>query len=91
MPVKQPSNPRGKMTERESEGGDSNVCCQMHGRHNVFWGVVFVVVGFYWLAKSLGWLHEIDIPLFPLALVILGVYLILRSPNPRRPSKRDES
>ncbi len=87
MPVQKTS----KSKSQTSDDKHLDVCCRYHGRHNIFWGVVFIIVGFYWLAKSLGWLHEIDIPLFPLVLIILGVYFILRNPNHHgRSSEREE-
>ena len=40
-----------------------------------FAGIVLIVIGFIFLANNLNWFRW-DIPLIPLLLIILGVYLI---------------
>ena len=44
-------------------------------RGGEFWGVILLVVGFLILADNMHWFNW-DIPLIPLGMIILGVYLI---------------
>jgi hypothetical protein len=84
MPVSKSNEPK---TRREAREGDSMSCCRGRGHHRGFWGAAMVVVGFVWLARSLGWLRDIDIPLFPLLVIAGGVYLIMRSQDKRKDDK----
>ncbi len=84
MPSSKSTQPKTKRETRESGAAG---CCRGHNHDRGFWGAAMVAVGFIWLAKSLGWLHGIHIPIFPLILILAGVYLVLRSQD--RP--KDES
>jgi hypothetical protein len=84
MPSSKPIQPK---TKRETRGNSAAGCCRDHNHDRGFWGAAMVAVGFIWLAKSLGWLRGIHIPIFPLILILAGVYLVLRSQE--RP--KDES
>ena len=89
MPRQKTSNSRNKPVEGDRETRREGMTCCRH--HNSFWGVVLVMVGFIWLAKSVGWLDEVDIPLFPLVLICLGVYFLVRSNDVRPPSRGNSS
>ena len=48
-------------------------------RHQLFWPVVFIVAGVYFLLSNLGWLWWLRADIFwPIVLIALGVWLILR-------------
>ncbi len=49
-------------------------------RSSEFWGFVLVGIGFIFLADNLRWVHW-DLPFWPMALIILGAYLIYQSVN----------
>jgi hypothetical protein len=57
--------------------------------NETFWPVALIAVGLVWLARNMGWLDR-DVPWFPLLLIGLGVYLIVRQ-NSRRDDKRDSA
>jgi hypothetical protein len=59
------------------------------GSNEMFWPVALIATGLVWLARNMGWLDR-DVPWFPLLLIGLGVYLIVRQ-NARREDKRDSS
>jgi hypothetical protein len=71
-------------TKRETREKNAAGCRRNHEHNRGFWGVAMVVAGFVWLAKSLGWLHDIDVPIFPLIIIVAGVYLIIRSQDRRK-------
>lgn len=48
--------------------------------HSPFWGVVLLVLGFVFLADNMGWLY-IDLPFWPIVMIIGGAYLIYSSRN----------
>jgi hypothetical protein len=45
-------------------------------RHQLFWPIVLIVVGVYFLLRNLGWVRD-DI-FWPLVLIAIGLWLILR-------------
>jgi hypothetical protein len=48
-------------------------------RHELFWPIVLIVVGVYFLLSNLGWLNWLRADIFwPLVLIALGVWLIAR-------------
>ena len=47
-------------------------------RDNTFWGLVLIVVGFFWLAGNLDWFH-LDIPFWPVVIIVVGLYLLVES------------
>lgn len=48
-------------------------------RHELFWPVLLILVGAWWLLSNLGLLDWIRADVFwPLVLIALGVWLILR-------------
>ena len=48
-------------------------------RHELFWPIVLIVVGLYFLLSNLGWLYWLRADIFwPLVLIALGVWLIAR-------------
>lgn len=55
------------------------------GKHSLFWGIVLILVGLIWLGSHLGWIHY-NIPWVPVAMIVAGIYLILRH---RRSDKAD--
>jgi len=61
--------------KKESSNNICNLCCCSS---TIVWGIVFLIVGVYLLAKELD-LIQIDIPFWPLVLIILGIYLLFRS------------
>lgn len=90
MPDKKKTRSARRKIEKESEDRQMEMCCRDRGRHHSFWGIVFIVLGFYWLAKSLGWMEHIDLPLFPLALIVLGVFFVIRSQTHEHSSRRKD-
>ncbi len=48
-------------------------------RHDsLFWGLVLIAVGVFWMGRNLGWFWW-HVPLWPVLLIALGLYLLLRS------------
>jgi hypothetical protein len=47
---------------------------------NSFWGIVLVLVGFFWLGNNLDW-FDIHIPLLPVVLIVIGLWLLLEHRN----------
>jgi len=45
-------------------------------RHELFWPVVLIIAGVYFLLHNLGWIR-VDI-FWPLVLIAIGLYLIVR-------------
>ena len=45
---------------------------------NTFWGVVLLLVGFFWLGNNLDW-FRISIPFWPVVLIVIGLYLLLEN------------
>jgi len=43
---------------------------------NTFWGIVLLLVGFFWLGNNLHW-FRIHLPIWPLIPIIIGLYLLL--------------
>ena len=76
MPSSKSVEPKTRREARESGAAESR---RDHNHNRAFWGAAMVAVGFIWLAKSLGWLRGINIPIVPLILILAGVYLVLRS------------
>ncbi len=44
-------------------------------RSTEFWGVILLIMGFFFLAENLRWIRW-DVEIWPLALIIFGAYLI---------------
>jgi hypothetical protein len=47
-----------------------------------FWGIVLIIVGFVLLGNHLNW-FDIDVPLIPTALIVIGLYLIIENAHKR--------
>ena len=66
----------GQINEKiEEMGGKPQRKSRKH-RDNTFWGIVLIVVGFFWLAGNLDWFH-FDIPLWPVVIIVVGLYLLV--------------
>jgi hypothetical protein len=52
--------------------------CTCGGRKsNTFWGVLFIIVGLFWLGKKADWFSPELIAMFwPLVLIIIGIWII---------------
>ena len=46
----------------------------------VYFGILLIVVGFFLLAKEMGWI-SLRFPIWPILLIILGFYLLLPKKN----------
>ena len=76
--------------ESEAEQLKSRIVKKGRGSHNVFWGIVLVVMGILWLGKNLDWFYY-DIPWVPIALIAGGIFLIVRNWEGRDPSSAGKS
>ncbi len=47
-------------------------------RKKILGGVILSLIGFSWLAEDMGWV-KVSIPITPLILLIIGIYLIIES------------
>ncbi len=45
-----------------------------------FWGVILIAIGTFWIARNLGWFVW-RIEFWPSALIILGLYILIRNPR----------
>lgn len=66
-----------------SEGSQKNAAPadkgpQRRGRDSSFWGIALVVIGFILLGNHFNW-FDLDIPIIPAALIILGCYLLIEN------------
>ncbi len=50
-------------------------------KDSAFWGIVLISVGGFWIAKNLGWFF-FDISICPVALVIIGLYMLITGQKP---------
>jgi len=58
---------------KAKEHGWNWCCCSSTG-----WGIFFLVVGLFWLARELGWIAS-TISLWPIVFIALGAYMLFRS------------
>lgn len=59
------------LVEKEAKNVKSN----QQRRNHEFWGIILLVFGFIFLAENMNWIQW-DVPLIPLAMVAIGIYLI---------------
>jgi Domain of unknown function (DUF5668) len=46
-------------------------------KSSVFWGIFFIVVGFFWFGKKADWFSPELITIFwPVVLVVIGIWII---------------
>ncbi|MFN3820757.1 MAG: hypothetical protein ACK4OO_00365 [bacterium] len=43
-----------------------------------FWGIIFILAGFFWWAQKMGWIN-FNFPWVQAALIFIGIHLILTS------------
>mgnify|MGYP004324634191 FL=1 len=48
---------------------------------SLFWGLLALALGFWFLAKDLGWI-SLNISIWPVLLIILGIWLISKGRKP---------
>lgn len=68
----------GQINEKIEELGGKPRRKSRKQRDNTFWGLVLIVVGFFWLAGNLDWFH-LDIPFWPVVIIVVGLYLLVES------------
>lgn len=66
-----------KEFEKKAKAFQNKMHPKVHGKHQFFWGGILIAVGLIWLGNNLGWFHY-SIPLIPVAMIVLGAYLILK-------------
>jgi Flp pilus assembly protein TadB len=84
----------GKELEQKARALKDKASHGTHSKHQLFWGLALVIVGLVWLGNNLGW-FQYSIPLIPVAMIVAGVFLILKhkeiSDNTKEQSKKKES
>ena len=60
----------------KKETTDVHFCCGCGS--SLFWGIFFLVLGGWFLAKELGWIAA-SFPLWQILLILLGVWLIFKA------------
>ena len=80
----------GKRMEEKAKSIKKEFECKGHHGHSLFWGIVLIAVGLLWLGNNLGWFFY-DIPWFPVAMIAVGIYLILRYRESEKAGKREKS
>ena len=80
----------GKKVESKAKTFHEKFEKKGHHGHNLFWGIVLIVVGFLWLANNLDW-FEYDVPWIPVVMIAVGIFLILRNWEKDEPSNGGES
>jgi len=70
------------MTENQNSNGSMSKgqhCGAMRGGRNsgLFWGVLFIVVGFYWFGKIAGWIPPEIQMIWPLVFVLAGTWFVV--------------
>jgi hypothetical protein len=77
------------MTKNEVSNESMNKwhhCAAMCGGRNsgLFWGVLFIVVGLYWLGKAAGWIPA-EIQMFwPVVFIMAGIWFVAGSLTRKR-------
>lgn len=66
-----------KEFEEKAKALHRKVHHKVNDKHQLFWGLALVILGLVWLGNNLGWFHY-SIPLIPVAMIALGVFLILK-------------
>lgn len=67
----------GKRVEEKAKAIKKDFERKGHHGHTMFWGIVLIVVGLIWLGNNVGWFFY-DVPWFPVAMIAVGIYLIVR-------------
>ena len=62
--------------DKKPENGKNGFPCVPRKHDTTFWGIILVIIGVVLLGNYFHWFY-LDVPIFPTALVILGVYLII--------------
>lgn len=47
-------------------------------RSRLFWGLALIAGGIIWLGDQVGW-FELDLPFWPTAMIVLGLYWVISS------------
>lgn len=61
---------------KKKEEGDEGYLIDCRGRTRIFWGILFVILGGYFLAEDMG-LVPPDFPFWSLFILGIGLYLLL--------------
>ncbi len=63
--------------DKRPDNEENKTAGTTHKRHETsFWGMILIVIGAVLLGNHFHWFY-LDIPIFPAAIIILGVYLII--------------
>jgi len=66
-----------RRVEEKAKYVEEGVKKRSHGGHNIFWGIVLIVLGCLWLGKNLKW-FDYDVPWISVVLIAVGIFLIIR-------------
>jgi hypothetical protein len=66
-----------RRVEREADKATEKVKKAGNGS-NLFWGIVFLALGIFWLGRNFHWFFE-DLPWLPVLLIAGGITLLIRS------------
>ena len=80
----------GKKVEEKARTIKKDFERRGHHGHTMFWGIVLIVVGLIWLGNNVGWFFY-DVPWFPVAMIAVGIYLIVKHWDRKKPAKQKKS
>ena len=63
--------------KKQKENNSVWWCCCKGG---LFWGILFLVLGLWFLAKNLDYI-PFDFSIWPIILIILGIWMIIKRNN----------
>jgi len=67
--------------EIEKRGGKS---------HNLFWGLIFIVVGILWFGTNMDWFDGSAVWL-PVAMIVAGLYILLKHWRSKESNNEEET
>jgi hypothetical protein len=88
--VEQRGEEFGRRVEEKAKSIHKDFAGKGHNGHGLFWGIVLIALGLLWLGNNLGWFYY-DIPWFPVVMIAVGIYMILRYRESEKTGEHEKS